>query len=249
MPKQPPADAADETPDREARGFSFALERGPDGRLELRALHRDNYGAICADWLAADVLRRVATGRRQPLARAVGLHKLKPGNAPLRVLDATAGLGRDGYTLAALGAVVTLAERHPTTCALLEDARRRVLESPAQAPAGDRIEILNADARSLCMDPRNADRWDVIYLDPMYPDDGKAALPSKEMQILRDLTGGDDDADALLAPARHCARLRVVVKRPSKAPWLAGVAPTMQIEGTQLRFDVHVRAAGAAGAT
>ncbi|GAC1630258.1 MAG: class I SAM-dependent methyltransferase [Nevskia sp.] len=240
------------TPDREARGFSFVLERAASRggeRLELRALHRASYGAISADWTGPELARRIGGGRRQPMARAVGLHRRKPGDAPLRVLDATAGLGRDGYTLAALGAVVTLAERQPETCALLADARLRALALAAHEAAASRVEIVNADARALCLDPANAGRWDVIYLDPMYPDDGKAALPSKEMQILRDLTGGDDDADELLAPALACAGQRVVVKRPAKAPCMAGVEPTMRIEGTQLRFDVYVRAAlaGAAG--
>ena len=87
----------------------------------------------------------------------------------------------------------------------------------------------------------NTAAFDVVHLDPMYPDDGKAALPSKEMQILRDLTGGDADADALLAPARLAAKHRVVVKRPSKAPPLAGVEPSLRFEGTQLRFDVYLK--------
>ena len=235
------------TPDREARGFSFVLEtvavRG-EPRLQLRAEHHPNYGAISADWTAAEVTRRIAAGKRQPLARALGLHRLKPGvDAPLRALDATAGLGRDGCTMAALGAVVTLAERHPHTAALLADALRRLQALPSQAATAARLEVVNADAKALCLDAANADRWDAIYLDPMYPDDGKAALPSKEMQLLRELTGGDADADALLAPALACAAQRVVVKRPSKAPWLAGLKPTTQIEGTQLRFDVYVRAA------
>jgi len=235
------------TPDRKARGFSFALEmvEGRGGaRLELRALHREHYGAISANWTGPDLARRIGAGKKQPLARAVGLNKLKAGvDAAPRVLDATAGLGRDGYTLAALGAVVTLAERNAQTCALLEDARRRALALEAHEAIAARVEVVHADAQQLCRDPANAARWDVIYLDPMYPDDGKAALPSKEMQILRDLTGGDADADALLAPALACALRRVVVKRPAKAPWLAGMKPTIQIDGTQLRFDIYVRAA------
>ncbi len=81
----------------------------------------------------------------------------------------------------------------------------------------------------------------MIYLDPMYPDDGKRALPSKEMQILRDLTGGDADADALLDAARQSPVSRVVVKRPAKAPWLAGSKPTLSMEGTQARFDIYLR--------
>lgn len=240
-----PAHPDDTTPDREARGFSFALEPvdGPDGiaRLSLRALHRPKVGAICADWLTPDLARRIGAGRRQPLSKAVGLHKPRlPEEGPLRVLDATAGLGRDGYVLAMLGAEVSLLERHPTTCALLRDARVRALADARGHAAAARIEILEGDAHALLADPAQHGRWDVIYLDPMYPDDGKTALPSKEMQLLRELTGGDDDADALLAPALASGARRVVVKRPSKAPPLAGIAPSLMLDGTQLRFDIHL---------
>ena len=117
-----------ETLGSDARGFSFALEEN-DGRLELRALHRPDYGSIHADWSSADVRRRISAGKKQLLARAIGLHKHP---AP-RVLDATAGLGRDGFTLAALGAGVTLLERHPQTAALLRDAHRRALADPKLA--------------------------------------------------------------------------------------------------------------------
>ena len=217
-------------PDREARGFSFALEE-EEGRLQLRALHRANYGAINADWNGAELRRRIAGGKRQPLARAAGLHK----SVTLKLLDANAGLGRDGYTLAALGAGVTLVERNPSVAALLRDAHRRALADPQTAVIARRIAIVEAQARAVL---ESGGLWDVVYLDPMYPDDGKAALPGKEMQILRDLTGGDEDADQLLQPALACALQRVVVKRPPKAPWLDGMEPSMSLRSTQLRFDV-----------
>lgn len=236
----------DETPDREARGFSFALETltGTDGiaRLSLRALHRPKVGAIFADWLTPDLNRRIAAGRRQPIAKACGLHKPRlPDAGPLRVLDATAGLGRDGFLLASLGADTSLLERNPTTCALLRDARVRALADPRSADAAARIDVIEGDAAIVLADAAHARRWDVIYLDPMYPDDGKTALPSKEMQLLRELTGGDADADALLAPALASGARRVVVKRPSKAPWLAGTKPSLTLDGTQLRFDIYLR--------
>jgi len=223
---------------------AFALEMLADGdvqRLSLRALHRPKFGAICADWLTSDLARRIAAGRKQPLAKAIGLNKPRtPEDGPLRVLDATAGLGRDGFTVAMLGAHVSLLERNPTTCALLRDARVRALAAAGARAAAERIEILEDDAATVMADPANRSRWDVIYLDPMYPDDGKSALPSKEMQLLRELTGGDADADALLAPALAAAGRRVVVKRPSKAPPLDGRAPSLCFDGTQLRFDVYL---------
>jgi 16S rRNA (guanine1516-N2)-methyltransferase len=173
----------------------------------------------------------VRAGKRQLLARAVGLHK----DPALRVLDATAGLGRDGFTLAALGARVTLAERHPTVVALLEDARERALRDPATAAAAARTTIVHADGRKLMGPPPS---FDVVYLDPMYPGHNKAALAKKELQLLRELTGGDADADALLAGAN--ARRRIVVKRPLSAPALAGRAPSLALGGTQARFDIYL---------
>lgn len=211
---------------------SFAL-RESDGHLELVAEHRGRYGAIHADWLSPDLRRRIAAGRKQPLARAAGLHK-KPD---LTLLDATAGLGRDGYTLAALGAFVTLTERQPLIVALLRDAHRRAAANGAQADIAGRIEVVEGEAATLL---RSGRLWDTVFLDPMYPEDGKTALPSKEMQILRDLNQGDKDADDLLAPALACARLRVVVKRPSHAPWLGGREPSLSLGSTQLRFDVYL---------
>src|SRR3546814_12450240 len=73
-----------------------------------------------------------------------------------------------------------------------------------------------------------ARQWDIVHLDPMYPHRDKQALPQKEMQILRELTGSDPDADTLLRPALAIARRRVVVKRPSHAPFLAGREPAFQ---------------------
>lgn len=167
------------------------------------------------------------------LARAIGLHRERD----LRVLDATAGLGRDGFTLAALGARVTLAERNPTVASLLTDARERALRDPATAEAAARTEIVCMDARKLMGPPRS---YDVVYLDPMYPERGKAALARKEMQLLRELTGGDPDADGLLRCAN--ARRRVVVKRPRAAPPLRGREPSLALTGTQARFDIYLSA-------
>lgn len=222
------------TPGGDARGFSFALEETPEG-LALRAAHHPDFRPVRADWTGADSTRRIAAGRKQLLARAIGLHK----DPAQTVLDATAGLGRDGFVLAALGASVTLVERQPLFAALIADARRRALEDPRWHEVARRIDVHAGDARAL-LDA--GPRWDVIHLDPMYPHRGKQALPQKEMQLLRELTDGDPDADALLAPALRTAKRRVVVKRPSTAPFLAGLAPQFQLHGTQARYDVYLPA-------
>lgn len=212
---------------------AFALESLQDG-LAIRALHRADWKPLIIDWLSAELRSRVRAGRRQLLARAAGLHR-KPD---ARVLDATGGLGRDAYTLAALGAQVTLVERQPLTVELLRDAQRRARLSPdpAWVAAADRVLIIGSDALDV---GRGQGPFDAVYLDPMYPDDGKSALPHKDMQLLRELAGDDLDALQLFEHALHLAP-RVAVKRPAKAPWISARKPDAVLEGTQARFDIYL---------
>lgn len=220
-----------QTPGGDARGFSLEWQ---DDRLALRATHRPDWKPLAIDWTSVEQRSRIRAGRRQLLARAVGLHLKRDPT----VLDATGGLGRDAFTLAALGAQVVLAERQTLVVELLRDAQRRarLSEDPAVVDAADRIRIVGSDALDV-----NATQgpFDAAYLDPMYPDDGKSALPQKEMQLLRDLAGDDMDAATLLAHVRRLAP-RVAVKRPSKAVWLGDTKPNTALEGTQARFDLYL---------
>lgn len=218
-----------ETPGEIARGFS--LETDAAGRVALKALHRPEVGGLYCDWADAEQQRRIAGGRRQLLARAVGVGRRNP----LRILDATGGLGRDAHVMASLGAEVTLVERQPLIFALLSSAwgacQRQQPEVAARLilRSGDAFELLHSE-----------ERWDVVYLDPMYPHRRKQALPGKEMQFFRELTGGDPDADGLLAPARRRADWRVVVKRPLGASALAETPPDQCLRGSQTRFDLYL---------
>jgi 16S rRNA (guanine1516-N2)-methyltransferase len=226
-----PATTISKAPGLPARGFAFELGE-ETGRLTLYGRHHPDYGGVAADWTTAELRRRVAAGRRQLLSRAIGLHQ----RHPLDVFDATAGLGRDAFTLAALGANLWLAERQPLFHKLLLDALRRALLDAVAAQSAARMRVLEGDAR----DHLAAVRWDVIYLDPMYPGHDRDALSGKELQFLRELTDGDPDADGLLPPALKAAKRRVVVKRPLKAPWLAAQQPSFSLKGTQARFDVYL---------
>lgn len=217
-----------------ARGQELALLWRDDEPV-LQMLGDDPPGPVRADWLAADIRQRIAGGRKQPLARAVGLHR----HRRLHVVDATAGLGRDGVVLAALGAQVTLCERSSVLVYLLRQARARAALDPGMgAWIGHRLAIYAGDA---CNYLRIAEAApDVVYLDPMYPLRAKHALAKKEMRLLRLLVGDDADAGALLHAARAAARRRVVVKRAPKASDLAGQAPQLRYTGKQARYDVYL---------
>lgn len=173
-----------------------------------------------------DIQRRAAGGRKQLLARAVGLHRQRS----LRILDATAGFGRDAALLATLGAEVVMCERHPQLIAFLEQAMLSLPED-----VRNRLTLYAGDAR----EQMREGEWDVVYLDPMYSPTRKTALPDASTQQLRALVGHDADADALLALSRTAARRRTVVKRALRAPPLADTQPMESLRGNSVRFDLY----------
>jgi 16S rRNA (guanine1516-N2)-methyltransferase len=205
-------------------------------RLELREVTANAAGPVYADFVAghADYRRKHGGGRGQLLARAVGLK----GGALPTVIDATAGLGRDAFVLASLGAQVTLLERSSVVGALLADALRRAHADTVVAPIAARMTLQVSDA-VVYLGSLSA-RPEVVYLDPMYPHAGKRALQKKEMRLFRQLVGPDDDAPKLLDAARRAARERVVVKRPAGAPFLANAKPDGKLQGKNTRFDLYL---------
>lgn len=207
-------------------------------RLELRSTQAGAAGPVYVEYTAGALGFRLRHGSRsnEPLARAVGL---KAAVTPT-VLDATAGLGRDAFILAALGCRVRMVERSPLIAALLRDGLQRSAQTAPTREAVSRLQLQVGDAVAVMMTLGQGERPDVVYLDPMYPHRGKSALVKKEMRMLRAVVGEDADAPQLLAAALHTARRRVVVKRPRLAPALPGAAPSHTLTGSTTRFDIYV---------
>jgi len=207
-----------------------------DDRLALA--QADEKALVCVDLVdgAQAHRRKFGGGRGQPVAKAVGL---KAGNTPT-VLDATAGLGRDAFVLATLGCEVQMLERSPVACALLADGLRRAMMHDETASIVARMRLLQSNALEWLVQEGKPASFDVVYLDPMFPEPDKRARAKKEMHAFQTLIGGDTDADALLEPARRIARQRVVVKRPRTAPWLAGLKPDFCFDGESTRFDAYL---------
>jgi 16S rRNA (guanine1516-N2)-methyltransferase len=215
----------------------FALQLGRQG-LQFVELSPDAAGPIRADFVAGAVAHRrhFGGGSGQMIARAVGI---QPGIRPT-VLDATAGLGRDAFVLAQLGCALTMIERQPVIAALLEDGLQRALADPEVAPIVAQMCLMRGNAIDL-MGAWDGQPPQVVYLDPMFPPRDKSALVKKEMRLFRPLAGDDDDAPALLEAALALATNRVVVKRPRKAPAIAGEKPSYALEGNSSRFDVYAK--------
>ncbi|WP_459874462.1 class I SAM-dependent methyltransferase [Halomonas shantousis] len=203
-----------------------------------------HYGKpILADFVGgkAGHRRRFGGGRGQLVAKACGLGK---GVTP-DVIDATAGLGRDAFVLASLGARVLMLERVAPIHALLEDALARAEAEPEIAEIAARLFLRHADAATeLERAVRDSEVTpQVVHLDPMFPHRDKSSLVKKEMRLFRELAGDDMDAPSLLEAALDVATHRVVVKRPRKAPPIEGPAPGHVIEGKTSRYDLYVHRA------
>ena len=176
---------------------------------------------------------RFGGGRGQDLPRAAGFAK---GFTP-SIADATAGLGRDSFLLASLGAQVTLIERSPHVHARLAAGLEAAAADPDAAEVVARMTLLQGDARELLkgLSP------DVVIVDPMHPERTSTALVKKDMRLLRDLVGTDPDQLELMQAALACARKRVVLKWPRKGPPMPGLKPpSHQIVGKTLRYDVFM---------
>ncbi len=177
---------------------------------------------------------RANEGRKQPLPKAVGFGK---GVVP-NVVDATAGLGRDAFLLAALGAHVTLIERSAYMHARLSDAMARAnAEGGHYAEIMSRMTLLHGDSIELL--PGLAP--DVVLVDPMHPPRHNSALVKKEMRIVREIVGVDPDQLELMRVALACAKKRVVLKWPQHAEPMHGLRqPSHQILGKNTCYDVFM---------
>ncbi|VFP87710.1 class I SAM-dependent methyltransferase [Candidatus Erwinia haradaeae] len=204
--------------------------------LELQKRNEPLLGGIVVNFSSKARLyrRNFGGGIEEALSKAVGIKK----NYYPNILDATAGLARDAFVLAACGCQVQMLERHPVISLLLEDGLRR---GYANLEIGswlcERLILLNSS--SLLVSSKIYPKPDVIYIDPMYPKKKKSALVKKEMRILQYLVGLDEDADKLLEPARALAKNRVVVKRPHYAQSLAGIISDKSIKTKKHRFDIY----------
>jgi len=177
---------------------------------------------------------RFGGGRGQALPKAAGLAR---GQTP-RIVDATAGLGRDAFLLASLGAEVTLIERSLEMHALLAEGLARAQEAgPDYAEIVARMTLLEGDGRDLLPGLKP----EVVLVDPMHPPRGNTALVKKEMRLLREIVGDDPDAFELMQVALASASKRVVLKWPLRADPMRGLPPpSHQIIGKSTRYDVFM---------
>lgn len=211
---------------------------------------------VAPEW---DKLQRrvVSAGRKSEL-----LLQAAKATSDSMVIDATAGFGHDSLILASTGAQVIMLEQQPLMALLLLTEQQRMSALPNWQKLMSRLQIINIDALSyfekLQTDAigdskeNNAQAVDVIYLDPMFPEDsyqdsktGKGAKVGKHMQALHQLARPPTSEQELqllqsaqVIVSQYAQRQgRVVVKRPQLAPLLANQPTSESWHNEAVRFD------------
>lgn len=179
------------------------------------------------------MLPRLKSGlSKELLVRAA---KIKDPAESLTAVDATAGLGEDSLLLAAAGFHVTLYERNPIIYELLLDTVTRASNIPDLADIVARMQVVHGDSMDAMKQMATAP--DVILLDPMFPERQKSALVKKKLQMIQKLEFPCLDESELILSAMGANPKKLIVKRPPKGPYLAGLKPDFSIAGKAVRFD------------
>jgi len=221
--------------ERLKKDFDFILF--VDEVLSLIPKNKSKLGnALCIDFLSGKTAHRYASGQKELVAKAIGLKKY---SGFLNVLDTTAGLGQDAFVLASLGCKVTALERSPIIAALFKDGTARAKKAGLKPI--ENITLLECDSIQYLqkLQEQKVCPFDVIFIDPMYPERKKSALPNKSSRIVRAIVGQDEDATLLLHHAIACKIKRVVVKRPRLGRMLSNLHPHTRMMGRSTRFDLY----------
>jgi 16S rRNA (guanine1516-N2)-methyltransferase len=167
------------------------------------------------------------------LTRACGVNNKDKTN----ILDCTAGLLKDSFILANHNCNITAIEKNQTIYKLVQNGIERGLKI-------EKIKLILSKINFLFMDSIDflencSDKFDCIYLDPMFEKSNKTRLVKKDMQIFHTLTSNSDN-EKLFSLAIAKSKKRVVVKRALHGDLLVNKKPNFQIRGNTIRFDVYI---------
>ena len=112
--------------------------------------------------------------------------------------------------------------------------------SETQEDAGHACSTLTESAAMANGSDEALKRPDVIYLDPMFPERQKSGLVKKKFQLIHYLEAPAENEEALMQAAIAARPFKIVVKRPAKGPYLAGLKPSYSLDGKAIRYDCYV---------
>lgn len=122
------------------------------------------------------------------------------------ILDGTAGFGRDGTLLSAMGHNVTMIESSPIVSLLLKNGIER---------SDNKIRLFHGNVSDFLK--QSKERYDYIYLDFMFNKSKINSLSSKYDETLKLIASVDDKKKQIVEIAKKHCRKNVVVKEPSNS--------------------------------
>ncbi|MFT5225592.1 MAG: 16S rRNA (guanine1516-N2)-methyltransferase [Polaribacter sp.] len=157
------------------------------------------------------------------------------------VLDLTGGWGIDSFMIAHNGRSVTMLEQNRLIYAITAHSLKCAETDSKLAQTVGRINCINTTADYFLATLEGSGQFDCIYLDPMFPDHKSSAKPSKEMQLLQQMTS-NVDIELAFNLALSQAKNRVVMKRPLKSQPFSDRQPDLVYREKTIRFDVYLTA-------
>lgn len=190
---------------------------------------------LAPNWQAL-TQRIVSAGRKSELLLQAG--KL---TSDMTVIDATAGFGHDSLIIASTGATVYLIENNPLMALFLYYEYEFMQNNKNWHKILNRISIHQGD---FIQKSAELAQVNLVYLDPMFPQDSYKSAVSKTMQFLHALVKPPTFAEemGLLTVAKNqlLDGGKVIVKRPKNAPFLANLPPTDSVSNEVVRFDRYL---------
>ncbi len=211
-----------------------------DGSAYLK--YTENGLSLCdaGNEIRADFTRLVARIKNGNLQKEllVRASRIKKDSGILTAVDATAGFGEDSFFLAAAGFNVIMFERNPIISELLSDALERAGRVSGLDTIASRMRLIEDD--SVDGMGRLIQELDVVLLDPMFPQRQKSSLVKKKLQMIQRLEAPCENEAELFSAAVKTGAKKLIVKRPPKGGYLAGIKPDYSIAGKAVRFDCYV---------
>lgn len=186
------------------------------------------------DFSSPELKRRLRffSKKKEPLLRAIG--KVE---ADELIVDATAGLGRESFLLAASGFRVLGIERSPYLHILQTLALEAVYKEKELSIEQQRLNFCWGNSLELI--PQLSEKPKVLYFDPMFPKTKKMAKVKKNMQILQKMDLSQGTALEMLTKALEMGVERVIFKRPREASMLEPELCREYYENDTIRYEIY----------
>jgi len=152
-----------------------------------------------------------------------------------KILDCTAGFGRDSFILARYGFSVTMIEKSPITILLLKNGIRKIAH---KFKINDRLNLLYGDSYEYLR--LSNELYDYIYIDFMFNKFKNSSLSSKNDEALKLITNDRENRVRLLDIAKDKCKYRVVVKNHKHLPSIDNINPDYQVKTKLLRYDIFL---------